>query len=272
MEPVNEAVVLALALAQQEYYQAMETRTVVEVPPAESVLLIGPHPDDIVLGCGGTVLKYRAAGVPVDFLCLTDGRACVAGPAERARIVAVREAEEREAARLCGARSVDCFLIPEDQFADSHALPGFVDRLEGLLASAQVDSVFVPYWLELHPLHRYAAHLLARTLERCNRPLTIYSYEVVSILPPALVVDISEVFETKLEAVRVYRSQLAFRDYTRDVSLLNGQRARLVSSAARAAEVFFGLQKEQYVSRVLSLGLERPSVLGGGAQPMLPES
>lgn len=267
----SEETILGQILAQQEYFQQMEARQVVEVPPATGALLIGPHPDDIVLGCGGTVLKYRDRGTPLHFVCLTDGRACVSDPRERERIVALRETEERTAAARCGAHSVEYFAFPEDRLSDPAELDGLASRLRAAIESVRPDAVFVPYWLELHPLHRYTAFLLAKALQSCTLDLIVYCYEVVSLVPPAFVVDITASLEEKKEIVRLYQSQLATRDYIQDLELLNGQRARLAGPGSAAAEVFQGFPRVGYVDRVLPLGLERPAVLGGGAQPMKPE-
>ncbi|MEW6745895.1 MAG: PIG-L deacetylase family protein [Planctomycetota bacterium] len=261
----------ALILAQQEYLQAIEARQVVPFPPARRALMIGPHPDDIVLGCGGTVLKYVAQSVSVSFLCLTDGRACVADARERERLVLVRAAEERDAARSCGVGDVEFLGFPEDRFTLPESAAPILERLVASLVARAPDAVFVPYFLEVHPQHRYTNHLLAAALERYGGTITVYVYEVLSLVPPVFVVDISRELERKKDIVRLYRSQLSLRDYVKDLELIGALHAPLAGPGARAAEVFQAFAAGDYVARVRGLAIAEPETLACGVQPVVPE-
>jgi hypothetical protein len=89
----------ALILHEQLHIETYLQRETVPVPPGSRVWMVGPHPDDNVLGPGGTAVKYVEAGIPVRWMCLTDGRACAADPAEREAMARLRSEEERACAR-----------------------------------------------------------------------------------------------------------------------------------------------------------------------------
>ena len=254
----------------QEYFVALETRQVVDRPEAKRVAMFGPHADDIVLGAGGLAIKYAAAGIPVYFNCMTDGRACVADVEERRRLVAVRAAEERRAGEICGAHGVEILGFREDRFADPAQLDHQVGEVARVLAEQRPDVVFIPHWFEVHPWHRYANHVLALALAQVSIPERVFAYQVISLVPPAFVVDTSEVLEQKVEAVRAYESQLAMRDYERDVRMLGGMHAPLAGGNAASAEVFFGMARAEYTDRIGALGLDDDETLGCGIQPVVP--
>ena len=254
----------------QEYFVALENRQVVDLPEASRVAMFGPHADDIVLGAGGLAIKYAAAGIPVFFNCLTDGRACVADVDERQRMVEVRAAEERSAGEICGVAGVEIMGFREDRFAETSQLDHQVREVARVIAEQRPDVVFIPHWFEVHPWHRYANHLLALALQQSEIPDRVFAYQVISLVPPAFVVDISQVLEQKIKAVRAYESQLAMRNYERDVRMLAAMHAPLAEGGAQGAEVFFGMARSEYVERMGALELHAEQTLGCGIQPVVP--
>ena len=107
------------------------------------VLVIAPHPDDEVLGCGGSTLIHRAAGRRVDVLFLTSGEL---GSAEQApdRLAEIREAEARSAADTLG---IDTSRLTFVQLGDGRD----VVWLSGWRGAASVGGhreVFTVLWAE----------------------------------------------------------------------------------------------------------------------------
>ena len=271
MTDQNLAATNAVVLFHQEYLTAMEMRQVVDVPPATRAMMIGPHPDDIVLGCGGTAIKYEQLGVPVHFLCLTDGRACVSDPQEREHMVAIRAEEERRAGEICGATSVELLAFREDEFTEPSRLDEYANQLAAVIDEIGGDAIFVPYFFELHPWHRYTDALLAKTLETSAFRGTIYAYAVLSLVPPTHVVDTSAVIDKKESAVRAYASQMALRDYVKDMMMMGAVHAPLVGHDARTAETFQSFDRQEFIERVSHWSLADPRSLSCGAQPVKPE-
>lgn len=86
-----------------------------EVPPTPSrVLAVAAHPDDIEFMAGGTMAHWAAAGAEITYCILTDGAAGSRDPAmTHARLVALRQQEQRAAAAVCGVHNVIFLGYPD---------------------------------------------------------------------------------------------------------------------------------------------------------------
>ena len=105
--------------------QQMIPFAAVAVLPATRVLVLAPHPDDEVFGCGGAIAASLAAGVPVHVVVLTDGAG--QGQAE------VRQAESRAAADQLGYGEPQFWGLPDRGQWQDQALAA---RLVGWLRAA----------------------------------------------------------------------------------------------------------------------------------------
>jgi LmbE family N-acetylglucosaminyl deacetylase len=275
VDGARDAAARATAALIREEQRRLETflaRRVVPFPPATRVLMVAPHPDDNLFGPGGTALKYVAAGIPVHGCCVTDGRACVAARSERARMAGRRAIEERAVARFLGVGEPELYAIPEDELATRPRQDEAVAHLEATLARARPDALFVPWFLDLHPLHRLVCHLVARALERSRAELRVCSWALGAFPPPTFVVDVTAELPRKRDAARLYSSQQELRDYVADVDFAAAFHARAYGPPeASACEIFFAQPRAEFVADVLSRGLDSPEALAAGAQPVLPE-
>jgi LmbE family N-acetylglucosaminyl deacetylase len=132
-----------------------------DLPAPGSALAIGAHPDDTEFGCGGTVAKWAAAGCVVHHLVCTDGSKGTWDPGQDlAALVALRQDEQRDAAKALGATGEVVFL----------------GRVDGELTSDLATRAEVALWIRrlrpevvlghdpwkryrLHPDHRHAGFL-----------------------------------------------------------------------------------------------------------------
>src|SRR6185503_5868903 len=81
--------------------------TSVDLPIPRVALAVAAHPDDVEFGCGGTLAKWAAEGCEIAHLICTDGSKGSWDPSEDvARLVAVRQDEQRAAARALGGGEV----------------------------------------------------------------------------------------------------------------------------------------------------------------------
>lgn len=148
-------------------------------PGNQRVLVIAPHPDDEVAGCGGTMLLHRAAGDELAVLHVTDGRRSRALGLDPAAMAARRHAEAEASVALVGASRWEWLGLPEgDWRAPELALP-----LERLLDALVPDVVYVPSCVDFHPEHRAVARVAARCLasaagRRTGRSIAVRAYEV----------------------------------------------------------------------------------------------
>jgi len=182
---------------------------------ALDVLAVGAHPDDVELGCGGTVALLARAGRRVGILHLTRGEAGTRGT------VAKRRAEAEAAAEALGAAALlflDC--------GDGHFRHREVeeDELIALLRRHRPDLVLGPTPSDRHPDHGrahrlvadacYYAGLAARELPgeagrlAPHRPAAVFAYMQHDPFDPSFVVDVTDAWEAKEAALACYRSQL----------------------------------------------------------------
>lgn len=202
------------------------------------ILVLAPHPDDEVFGCGGVVTLAGRAGARVHTVILTDGGA-QGDPG-------VRRQEAAEAARRLG--------IPEPEhwdLADRSLDPSddrLRERLEALIARVAPAIVMTPSPAEVHPDHRAVALLVYRILQRvtpgdriqaASPALRLAAYEVSAVLRPNLLVDVSEVWEDVLAAAKAYESQVTLLPYVEVLEGVASMRRLTLPVSVRRAEAYF---------------------------------
>ncbi|MCP4643266.1 MAG: bacillithiol biosynthesis deacetylase BshB1 [bacterium] len=174
------------------------------------VLAIGAHPDDVEIGVGGLVRKLVQQGKTVGILDLTQGEMGSRGSMEE------RRSEAQQAARVLGVARRENVCLPDGGLCDcteqQRAIIPFIRsfRPRVLLAPMRDDR---------HPDHE-AAHFLVRdanyfaglaklsTDQEPWRAPRVYFYAVYRETEmPHLLVDVTDQFADKLEALRAYESQ-----------------------------------------------------------------
>lgn len=201
----------------------------------ERLLVLAPHPDDEVIGCGGIVALHARERRHVRVVVATDGR--------QAGEAAAREHESLRALSLLG--STDCEFL---RFADRHLSDNseaLKARLRDILNAHKPDLIAVPAPTEIHPDH---VALSRAFIELIQQDASLFStlavarvafYEVSCPLRPNTLVDITSVADLKYEAIAAHQSQLALRDYVSYARGLNSYRAMTLPPAAQRAEAYF---------------------------------
>jgi LmbE family N-acetylglucosaminyl deacetylase len=165
---------------------------------ARSVLAVGAHPDDVELGCGGTLLAHAAAGDAVTVLVMTGGERGPAGS-----VAGLRRREQEAAARVLGARLVWGGLTDCQVVADAAA----VTVVERVLEQVAADVVYVHAPEDTHQDHRATA---AVTLSAARRLSRVVHYQSPSStgFTPSVFVDVTGFLSGKLAALREHASQV----------------------------------------------------------------
>lgn len=192
--------------------------------PAGPVLVVAPHPDDEVVGCGGLVATLAAAGRPPHVVVVSDGAASHPdSPTIRPEEMAtVRRAESEAAARVLGVDAPDFLGLPDGGLAARE--DEIVERLEalasGLEAGADAPLTVVAPWLgDGHPDHDAVARACRTLAARGGRALLEYPvwlwhhrapgdpevpWERLRVLPLG-----EHALRARREAVACFRSQVA---------------------------------------------------------------
>jgi len=218
--------------------------------PGKRVLVLAPHPDDEVFGCGGALAQLTAAGVEVRVLVLTDG--VVSGawadqPSQQAERLrreqgALRRAESCAAAALLGYPAPvfmglqDGALLQCDNLAQ--ALAPYVSEFKPQLLLA-------PSVWEMHRDHRAVAQAALDLLRGANLPYQLAFYEVGVPLPPNYLVDISPAQSLKTQAMLCFPSQLAEQAYAEQIEGLNRFRSYTLGPAVTHAEAYYLLDQAE---------------------------
>lgn len=196
----------------------------------QKVLVFAPHPDDDVIGCGGSIVRHVNRGNVADVVYLTSGGSgSLAHTPEE--LTTIRENEADKAAGFLGVSRTH-FLRNADGGL-SYTRENIV-RITTLLREFRPDVVYIPHRYDEHRDHRVAHDLAVESClwagspraQECGRQPwhvgTILCYEVGTALPEVnYVEDISAVIKTKLAAMAMHESQLVCLQYTEAVEHLN---------------------------------------------------
>ena len=160
------------------------------------ILAIGAHPDDIEVGCGGTLIKYARQGHEVFLLVMTEGGGGGEGPIRR------REQEEAtgvlQVARLFWGGFQDT-AIPLDRES--------IQRVESIIRETQPDFIFVHHQDDTHQDHRHLS-VATITATRYTRNVLLYEGPTTQNFSPSVFVDIDTVLERKIAALEAHASQV----------------------------------------------------------------
>jgi len=198
--------------------------------PVRSMLVLAPHPDDEVFGCGGTLALAARQGVDVRVVVVSDG--AQGGDA------AARQLECRRAAVALGydrgGEALQFWRLPDRGVAPDAAL---VERIRRLLEQRRPEWLLAPSPLEIHPDHR--AVCLAAITAAAEGEARLGFYEIGHPLMPSLLVDITPVLALKQQALDCFPSQLASQRYDEHILALNRYRAYTLGPAVSHAEAYW---------------------------------
>jgi LmbE family N-acetylglucosaminyl deacetylase/glycosyltransferase involved in cell wall biosynthesis len=239
-----------------------------QIPPgsagrvtAGSVLVLAPHPDDEVLGCGGLLLQLLDAGAAVRVLFLTDGSGAGEETEDPAGYAALRRREAAAVAELLGLAGSDHLAVPDGALGEH--LEAAAAAVRRALLSQRPDLLLVPSPLEASRDHRAAFAALHRLLAPLRaggddplrdvaHDLQVLVYEINRPAYPDLLVDVSGEIGRLEEAMELYASQGRRRAYWRAALGLRRYRTLTLGAAedgAAAAEGYRRLSLDDFTTR-----------------------
>jgi len=175
------------------------------------LLVFGPHPDDIEIGLGGTVARHTAAGHRVGLCDLTKGELSSNGTPEQ------RLAEAAAAADVLGALWRENLAWPDGGI---EATPPMIRSAVDVIRRHRPRTIAIPHWEDRHPDHVAASHVLRTAAFRSGlrryptdadpwHAEWVCYYFINDSTAPSFVVDVSDQYQRKREALECYRSQFA---------------------------------------------------------------
>ncbi|MBB6735459.1 bacillithiol biosynthesis deacetylase BshB1 [Cohnella zeiphila] len=173
------------------------------------LLVFAAHPDDAEIGMGGTMAKAVRAGQRVGLIDLTFAEMSSNGDVE------TRQREAQAATGILGLTVRENLGLPDRGLA---AVPDQSDKLVSAIRRYRPRVVFAPYFVDRHPDHvqcsRMAEEAFFNAKLRKYKPdepawtaEQLVFYFINDVHPPQIVVDVTDVHERKMDALRAYRSQ-----------------------------------------------------------------
>ena len=176
-----------------------------ELPDANNILVYAPHQDDETLGAGGVLLRSVERGKQVKTIYLTDGAAGTKETNDH-RHALIRKKEAQAVWNRIGGEEPEfwdfaCRNIPLHK---DHAV-----KMIRAIERHNADCIFLPFLLEKPDDHRKTNQLfsMAHRISKFPSTLTIWSYQVTSMMFPNVVVDITELMDRKHAVNKLWRSQ-----------------------------------------------------------------
>lgn len=184
-----------------------------------NILGIGPHPDDLEYGCGGTLAKLAHAGHKIHLMVMTRG--------EMGGKTSLREVEQEASVKILGAklywgRYLDT-QVPVDKL--------IIQNIEGVIRKTQPTLIFVPYHNDTHQDHRNVSQA-TMTATRYARNVLFYEVPTSLDFTPSVYVDIGDFLTKKFALLKAHRSQV----YQTKVPHLS------IIENARSVAIFRGFQ------------------------------
>jgi LmbE family N-acetylglucosaminyl deacetylase len=189
------------------------------------ILIIAPHADDEVLGCGGTIAKYTKRKDKVCLCIMT--KAYI--PDWSKKFLKNRPEEIKMVNKILGINKTFCLDYPTAKL-NTISQKELNDEILKIIDKVKPDIMYIPHSGDLHKDHRiiFESSLVAIKSTK-NRIRKILSYETLSetdlqqsMAPfiPNVYVDIQDTFEKKIKAMKAYKSELKQYPHPRSLEII----------------------------------------------------
>ena len=223
----------------------------------KNILVIAAHPDDEVLGMGGTIAKLVKEGCVVDVLIVTDGSSSQYRDLNNlSEIIEAKKLETRNCADLLGIRNIYYGGLP-DMKLDCTPHIDINKTIENVIDKVQPDTIFTHFWGDVNLDHQnvYKSTLVTVRPVLGQVVRNLYCYRVPSstewtpnkedtMFMPNYFVDIEMYAEQKYKAFACYSTELRDYPHPRSVQYLReSDKAAGLRVGMLAAEEFVMLRK-----------------------------
>jgi LmbE family N-acetylglucosaminyl deacetylase len=211
----------------------------IDFPSAARILVISPHPDDDILGAGGTLMKAIDNGAEVHVVYVTNGN----DNHRKDGLI------KRETLKVC--KSIG--MSPHFLGCHKKKIPLFDNsvnnKLFSLIKEIKPEAIFITFLLDDHDDHRRINHLLLKILENQKFPETeIWAYQIYSTVIPNVVINITKQADKKRELLHIWQSVSGNRDWAHYMLGINAANCRYIPSKDPIyVEAYFVLPIKEYL-------------------------
>ena len=227
---------------------------VVDKPQGKRVLVLSPHFDDDVIGCGGTLYKHILGGDEVTVIYFTDGREGDPDFSNKSMLEAIRKEEAKRATGILGIENLIFLDEPETHLKANKRL---LKILTDIFNRLTPDLVYLPSFLENHIDHLELNRIFFLLLRQLDMDFNICAYEAWTPIPPNIIVDIGQVISIKEQALKEYKSQIRQVDYVNATLGFNRYRSVMNLQGRSYAEAFLFTTSKEYINFVKNLRLDK---------------
>jgi len=220
-------------------------KVTLEPPTSGKILVIAPHPDDELIGLGGTLRLHILNKDIVKVIYITDGstgfpKSYRPTHREKQEMADKRELEAREGMEVIGVSDLTFLEYKDDKFSINDNILKYMIQL---LNNMQPDIIYIPYFFDTNRDHQQTLNIMMKTLEQSKLSTKIAMYEVWEPLTANFIVGIDKVASTKEEALKVHKSQLNSINYLYSAMGMSAFRGA-INEAGDYAEAFLVLDSE----------------------------
>lgn len=203
----------------------------------DSAMVFAPHPDDEIIGPGGTLCLAARQYIPIIEVVFTDGSAGLSPEIPESELAAQRKAEVQAVAEFIGLKKVIFLDYPDQNLKKT---PQSTEKVKELLREYRPGAVFLPFIIDYHWDHVQSNRIVVEAAGGLDYEPEFWCYEASAPILPNVIVNISEVIELKKQAIAMYASQQATNDYIYTIAEgLNRFRAFGIMKGSGYAEGFY---------------------------------
>lgn len=210
-------------------------------------MVVAPHPDDEVLGVGGTLFRRQEEGAEICWVIMSEISEELGWSREA---VSTRKAEIGEVTKLFGFGKVFNLGFPSTKL-ETVSMAKMIESLSRAITEFQPTEVFIPHFSDIHSDHRITFEVASSSLKRFRVPsiARILAYEVLSETDfnlvhqsqfvPNVFFDIERYLDKKVDAMKIYCSEISPPPFPRSLEgIVALARVRGGSSGFQFAEAF----------------------------------
>ncbi len=208
----------------------------IEKPIGKRIIVLSPHLDDEVIGCGGTILKHIIGGDDVILIYLTDATNSLPDTFSYKEKIIIRKKESHNAQKVLGIKEAYYLNEPD---GDIRIKRETIKNLQKIILNYKPELIYLPWYFDNHVDHRKFNEILFRVWKKTKINVKICAYEVWTPLIPNIIVDISDQHEKKIQALKCYKTQVSQNNYIDKVNGLNIYRSMTHFNEAKYIEAFY---------------------------------
>jgi LmbE family N-acetylglucosaminyl deacetylase len=201
----------------------------------KTILAIGAHPDDIEIGCAGTLLSFSKLGANIYFIIASLGEQCKVKDSHNLSLSDIRKKESSSAAKIIGVKEITYLMLP-DTFIEHNGET--VNNIEEIINLIKPDLIFTHTLEDKHQDHKNLGYATISASRRIKS--NILHYETPSTaqsFKPVVYSDITHNINKKVKILKLFSTQNE-KIFLDNEAIVGLARYRGYTSGSKYAEAF----------------------------------